>query len=232
MRSTASVPSGSGSSNKIAYWTGTSTLSYNTNLHYTGTSLGIGTSSPSTYLHVNHPNSSTNGLSISNSSNSTYRWALYVASSDQSFRLYYDGSYRGGFNSTTGAYTSTSDKRLKKNIRKTNSLLDKVMNLEVVEYNFIKQKDDKTYLGLIAQDVEKLFPSLVSFPIDSSEGESFYTLDYSATGVIAIKAIQEQQVIINNQQNTIENLKTECSQLKSDHLELKKEIELLKQSLK
>lgn len=89
------------------------------------------------------------------------------------------------------------------------------MSLEVVEYNFNDQKDDKRYIGLIAQDVEKVFPSIVSPPGDSDEGESFYSLDYSSTGVIAIRAIQEQQVIIDEQMNQISTLKEENEILKA-----------------
>jgi hypothetical protein len=63
---------GSGSANKLAYWTSTSNLSYNTNLHWDNTNsfLGIGATSPSHTLNVRndsaipfsiHRNSSTTG---------------------------------------------------------------------------------------------------------------------------------------------------------------------------
>ena len=50
----ASGLGGSGSANKVAFWTGSSNLSYNTNFHWDNTNsrLGIGTSSPSYNLQV------------------------------------------------------------------------------------------------------------------------------------------------------------------------------------
>lgn len=46
---------GTGAANKVAFWTGTNTLSYNTNLHWDNTNgrLGIGTASPGYKLDVN-----------------------------------------------------------------------------------------------------------------------------------------------------------------------------------
>ena len=55
------------------------------------------------------------------------------------------------------------------------------------------------------QDVEKIFPEIVSHNKhdDNTEG---YTMDYSAFGVIAIKAIQEQQEIIESLEKRISTL--------------------------
>lgn len=167
--------------------------------------IGVNTTTPITRFHVEHPNSGGNGLSISNSSNTSYRWSLYVSSSDQALRLYYDGVLKGSFNPSTGTYSTSSDRRLKKNIEKSSPVLSRVLNLGVVEYSFLDQKSDQKYIGLIAQDVEKLFPSIVNTPISSENEESYYSIDYSATGVIAIKAIQEQQEIINEQQKVIDS---------------------------
>jgi len=54
MRSTTSVPSGSGAIDKVAYWNSSGSLSYNTNLHWDNTNdrLGIGATAPSRPLHV------------------------------------------------------------------------------------------------------------------------------------------------------------------------------------
>lgn len=52
---------GSGSANKVAYWTSGSNLSYNNNFHWNNTSgyLGVGTASPAYRMHVAGPTSST-----------------------------------------------------------------------------------------------------------------------------------------------------------------------------
>jgi hypothetical protein len=53
-RSTATVPAGSGTANKVAIWTNASTLGSNTNLHWddANSRLGIGTASPGQKLTV------------------------------------------------------------------------------------------------------------------------------------------------------------------------------------
>lgn len=79
-----------------------------------------------------------------------------------------------------------------------------------------KMKGDKPSpqktIGFIAQDVQKLFPELVIVVRDSSahyKGFSdLHTLDYSGFGVLAVKAIQEQQ-------QEIERLRQQVSELKA-----------------
>ncbi|OFX28444.1 MAG: hypothetical protein A2X08_13525 [Bacteroidetes bacterium GWA2_32_17] len=192
---------------------------------YFASDVGIGTSLPATSLHVNHPIGSTNGLSISNATDAD-RWHFYVHSANTMF-LYFNNIQRGSFDAASGAYTALSDKRFKKNITAVKSVMNKLMELQVVEYNFINQTNQKRYIGLIAQDVESVFPSLVSHTDkNEADGENtdIYTLDYAATGVIAIKAIQEQQVMINKLIEENKNFK----KLETDYNNLKAEIELLK----
>ena len=59
-----------GAANKIAFWTGTGTLSQNTNLHWDNAAsrLGIGTTSPAATLQINAP-ASEEGLRIVSASN-------------------------------------------------------------------------------------------------------------------------------------------------------------------
>ena len=175
-----------------------------------GGNVGIGIENPTAELDIVHGNTGTlSGLKLKNST-TTDTWRLYVSSSAGALRLYsnYDTGYRGQFHDETGVYSSVSDKRLKDNINTIPDVLDKVNKLNVVDYYFISDKDRKQKsMGLIAQDVEKLFPSLVVKPVESKEEEtSFYTMNYSGFGVIAIKAIQEQQSIIESQEVKIKNL--------------------------
>jgi hypothetical protein len=163
---------------------------------------------PLTTLHVNHPNTGGIGLSVSNTNNNSYRWTLYTSSATNTpFRLYYDGALKGAFSAADGSYSASSDRNLKTNIIPTGSLLSKVIDLQVVEYNMVGQNEAKKHLGLIAQDVEKLFPSIITPAESNEEGDSHYLMNYSLTGVIAIKAIQEQQVIIESLKQTIDELK-------------------------
>ncbi|MGL4252868.1 MAG: tail fiber domain-containing protein [Fusobacteriaceae bacterium] len=65
-----------------------------------------------------------------------------------------------------------SDERFKENIvsvgrTKSASFLDKVSNLQVKQFNY--RNDDKTVIGFIAQDVEKILPEAVSTLVDTTE---------------------------------------------------------------
>ena len=180
--------------------------------------VGIATSNPETAFHVNHPTGVTEGLSISNASGGTDRWHFYVFTTDN-LTLHFNNIQLGSFNSLTGVYSSISDIRLKKNISLVeNNFLDKLKNLEVKEYHFISQNEaEAKSMGFIAQELKKEFPSLVTVqqPEDGN-GETLHLVDYSGLGVIAIKAIQEQQEIIEKLEKQMNELQQEINLLKSE----------------
>ena len=104
-----------------------------------------------------------------------------------------------------GTYTSVSDKRLKKNITKvTDTYLDKVLGLNIVNYNWNEQEDDSPLeFGMIAQEVEELIPSIVHDGRKQKDGNIYKGIQVSALPYILIKAIQEQQIQIQNLQEQI-----------------------------
>jgi hypothetical protein len=58
---------------------------------------------------------------------------------------------------------------------------------------------DKPCIGFIAQEVEPIFPELVTPPTNDGKRETPYMMNYAGFGVLAIKAIQEQQEILDLQ---------------------------------
>jgi hypothetical protein len=126
----------------------------------------------------------------------------------------------GRFDHARGTYTAASDERLKTNIKPMTSVLDKISQLKPSTYQFKRDKNGKEYNGLIAQEVMKVFPSLVSHYTNKDRKVDVYTMDYSGFGVIAIKGIQElqtqvkeQQEKINSQDKKIEDLAAMVNQL-------------------
>ena len=95
-----------------------------------------------------------------------------------------------------GTSSYSSDERLKKNIETTrDGYLDDVMNLRVVKYNW-KNDPDNTLkeLGLIAQEVERVFPGLVQNdlnPVSDEDPTIYKQLKQSVLPFILLKAIQE-----------------------------------------
>ena len=73
---------------------------------------------------------------------------------------------------TNGTYATLSDQTQKKNIETTrDGYLDDLNKLRVVKYNWNEQEDNEPKeLGLIAQEVEQVFPGLIN-EMRSEEGE-------------------------------------------------------------
>jgi hypothetical protein len=123
-----------------------------------------------------------------------------------------------------GVYTSTwtkiSDMRAKKNIKEYSGALEKIMAVSVKSYDFDQASypsmnlKTKSEIGLIAQDLEKVLPDLVSdivSPVFSGDDEKSKTLksitlkgvDYISLVPILLQAIKEQQAQINALQKKI-----------------------------
>ena len=92
----------------------------------------------------------------------------------------------GDVNNTNNNYGALSDKRLKENIIDATPKLDELNQVRIVNYNF---KDDpaKKQLGVVAQELQEIFPKMVS-----EYGEDGYlNVKYSIFVPMLIKAVQE-----------------------------------------
>ena len=80
--------------------------------------VGIGTATPLRELEVEHGSSSgaSFGLMISNEEANNQDWTFYTTNFDGSLALHQNGVFVGSFDESSGAYTSISDRRLKKDI--------------------------------------------------------------------------------------------------------------------
>jgi hypothetical protein len=100
-----------------------------------------------------------------------------------------------------GTSSWTSDERKKKNIETTrNGYIDDLCKLRVVKYNWKTDEEDKPKeLGLIAQEVEQIFPGLIQDALhEDIDGITYKTIKGSVLPYMLLKAIQEQQTIIND----------------------------------
>lgn len=111
----------------------------------------------------------------------------------------------GGFFSNdlgyTGGLFGPSDERIKTNIQNLDSQIENLMNIRIVSYTFREEYFDygfnnETQYGLIAQELKKIFPSMVKnkhLPSKNGEGMNIHMVDYVKLIPILIKTIQEQQ---------------------------------------
>ncbi len=170
--------------------------------------VGIGTRFPDYRLQVNGITGGfvDSGIRIHNATANT-GWSFYPSSSGA--MIIGKTGNLGQFDGATGAYTSLSDERLKTNVEKMSSVLDALKNLNIYRYEFKNNNSThKKDLGVMAQDLQKYFPELVSKGANDGnpmETDQLY-VNYSGLGVIALKAIQEQQKIIENLEERIKEL--------------------------
>ena len=127
----------------------------------------------------------------------------------------------GDLKNANNTYGAISDIKLKENIIDATPKLDDLLKVKIKNFNFIGT--DNKQIGVIAQELEEVFPAMVSNSIDWKEeeiedeegntktikvdsGTVTKSVKYSVFVPILIKAIQEQQVIINDLKSKIEKL--------------------------
>ncbi len=147
-----------------------------------------------------------------NFNNWEMRAEVYNGGGGSDLNLIYNGQYKGYFGYQTGDYFTYSDRRLKTNIKILPSLLDKIMQLRPVEYEMkYNNPGHERTIGFIAQNVRKFFPELVTVVTDTARGypgiPDLHTINYNGFGILAIKALQEQQEQIEEMKVLNEELK-------------------------
>jgi Chaperone of endosialidase len=127
----------------------------------------------------------------------------------------------GGFRAI--AISSPSDGRWKKNVQPLESSLEKIAHLQGVSYDWKKDEypdvgmTEGKQIGLVAQEVEKVLPELVSEDKDGYRGISYSKL--TAVLVEAVKELkaqnQMQKKVLEKQQADIEELRFLIKKLQS-----------------
>lgn len=127
---------------------------------------------------------------------------------------------------------SASDIRLKKDIVPLGGTLEQVLKMQGYHYHWKDQSKDNTLqIGVIAQELEKVYPELVTLRSDNYKG-----VNYLGLIPILIEAIKEQQNTILSLQKQLEEaqLTQNTQQLKNLQLEneaIRTELEMIKAAL-
>jgi hypothetical protein len=123
------------------------------------------------------------GWRLPNSSDSNAYFVYAINSGGNCFNVFGNGSVTN----STGTYGTISDLRLKENISDARNYLADLMKLRVVKYSLKSEASAvATKIGLIAQEVEQVFPTLVE--TNSDEVKSIKT---TVLIPMLLKAIQE-----------------------------------------
>lgn len=99
------------------------------------------------------------------------------------------------------SWTVRSSRRFKINIQPLQGSLDKVQRLQGVSYDRVV--DGKHELGVVAEDVERVLPKIVSQDPKTHEVQG---VDYSRLTALLIEAVKEQQSQINQLKEQLQKL--------------------------
>ena len=140
------------------------------------------------------------GLSVSDdtSTNAT-RYILFDDATSGTISAINVSSSKLTFNPSSGTlsatiFTSTSDERVKTNIRPITNALDITEQLSGVRFNW--KENNLPSLGLIAQEVEKVLPEVVN-----TDSEDMKSINYSSLVSLLVEAIKELNQKVENLTN-------------------------------
>jgi hypothetical protein len=167
--------------------------------------VGIGTSAPAVDLDILQKDDSM-GLKFKADA-ATFGWRLYtdVGGNFYFYRSNLTSSY---INGTTGQLILTSDSAAKKDIADMPAALAAVSSLQPQTYYYLSDDTHTHTMGFVAQDVERHFPGFVH-----TNSMGYKGLAYNNFNVLAIKTIQEQQTILQQQEATITALRQRIEKL-------------------
>lgn len=107
--------------------------------------------------------------------------------------------------------SQTSDRRMKKNILENNKGLSTVKAMKTFTYNYIDDTTDRMHYGFMAQDFQNLLPALVD---NTNKETGMLAVNYIEVIPVLVKAVQEQNEIIESQATKILALEDEIKLIK------------------
>ena len=105
-----------------------------------------------------------------------------MKTASNAFEVLFDGS-----TTIAGDLNINSDARLKANIISLGATLSKLLQIDGKTYTMKKDANHKKKIGLLAQDIEKVFPELVT------ETNDIKSVNYQGLVPVLINAMKEQQ---------------------------------------
>lgn len=175
--------------------------------------VGIGVTAPTGRLHIKHnsypvptvlleesENDFTRMRFINTNANSFWEINALAQTTNSTARIeFWNNSantvttpfvlYGNGNATLSGTLTQNSDLRLKKNIQPIHNALDAIRRLNGYTYNWKdNSRDESLQVGVIAQEVQKIFPSLVK-----EDDKGVLSVNYSGLIPVLIEALKEQQ---------------------------------------
>jgi hypothetical protein len=175
--------------------------------------FGVTQSSNGMGIQVRNTNASFSSHSLfvaadRNTTNGSFNYISCYNYGSSGYRFYVLDS--GNVQNINNSYGAISDAKLKENVTDTTPKLEKLNQVRIVNYNLIGEQQKQ--IGVIAQELEAIFPSMVEELTDRDQegndlGTTTKSVKYSVFVPMLIKAIQEQQALITQLQADVAALK-------------------------
>jgi len=117
---------------------------------------------------------------------------------------------------------AASDRRLKKNIATLTNVLPKLDQLRGVSFEWnhlaasMGHKEGERNIGMIAQELQKVYPELVA-TTKNSKGKEYLAIDYSKFTAVLLQSIKELKTQNNQMQQKIDGLEKKVDILEKEH---------------
>ncbi|MBS1266111.1 MAG: hypothetical protein MAG795_00076 [Candidatus Woesearchaeota archaeon] len=108
------------------------------------------------------------------------------------------------------AFYYSSDRNLKTNITPMQDSTEKIMKLDGVSFNW--KENGQRDIGIIAQEVQKVFPEAVA----RNEETGMLVLEYGHLVAPLVEATKEQQEELTEHERELRNLQIQINKLKQD----------------
>jgi hypothetical protein len=186
----------------------TSSYEYPTNTFH---SIEANESNEPTLVVFNDTTSNAYGLNVINGTdhnNTTSRFFMGQGGSTERIKIFSNGNIAN----TNNSYTALSDIKLKENIEDATPKLNELMQVRIRNYNLIGE--ELKQIGVVAQELEEIFPALV-YETPDTERQDINKTDeegniiYQTEQVLVSEAVEGQEAIEWEDKPTIDNTKVE-----------------------
>lgn len=114
---------------------------------------------------------------------------------------------------TATDWHATSDIKFKKDIRPLEDALSGVLQLRGVRYKQKADEEGRERIGVIAQEMEKVYPEFVVTHDQDDPEKAYKTVNYPKLTAVLVEAIKEQNQTIENQQAQLDQLEAKLNKL-------------------
>lgn len=121
----------------------------------------------------------------------------------------------------TGTITDVSDRRLKDNITPLGSMLDKVSEVKTYSFTMKEDEDKKVEYGVLAQEIEQIFPELVKTAEDEIGTKSVNYVGLIAPMIEATKELKAENEALKAELDSVKTKLADVDDLRHDVKALK-----------